>query len=86
MWWYFVYEFSQKKGLDKEINEFKEQLKDLYIQEEENSKKIEQIDSHQRHILSKYNCSSKSQLKRLRDNIYFKEMNQTNRLEKKLID
>lgn len=71
-----------KKGLDKEINEFKEQLKDLYIQEEENSKKIEQIDSHQRHILSKYNCSSKSQLKRLRDNIYFKEMNQTNRLEK----
>lgn len=77
-----LYTCFLKKGLGKEIDELKGQLDELYVQEEKKQKRLGEIENHQKLILSKYDCNSKHQLNRLRDEIYLKEMNQANRLDK----
>lgn len=78
-----LYTRSLKKKLNEEIDELERQLNDLSKREEDRKKEIHNIEKEQQIILSKYDCESKSQLNRLKDNIYFKYMNQTNRLDKK---
>lgn len=71
-----------RKKVREEIDQLEEEIEEIYIQGKEQNQRFKDIESHQRDILSRYSCSSKSQLKRLREDIYFKQMNHTNRLDK----
>ena len=70
----FVRRSSYKKIIS-EIEKINMQLEDIAKNEKERDKRLIDIENFQKEILEKYNCNSKLELKRLKDDIYFKDRN-----------
>ena len=77
-----LYARTIRKKIREEIDQLEGEIERICIQEKDQNQRLKDIENHQRDILSIYSCSSKSQLKRLREDIYFKQMNHTNRVDK----
>lgn len=67
----FLFRNSSKNYLSK-VKAIKEKIKELEAKEKEKNERIIYIENLQKNILLKYSCSSKLELKRLKEDIYFK--------------
>lgn len=77
-----LYVQKSRKESEKGIEDLKLKIQDIKFQEDKRNERIISIENHQKEVLQKYNCLSKSELKRIYEDIRIEHMNENNIVNK----